>query len=69
MNLVDKLKIRDTVHRLAEMLVAGDFDGIEEATRGRRLTAEQLRQLQMHMLQGLANIALLANGPKTMREI
>ena len=26
------------------MLVAEDYDGIEEATRGRRLTAEQLRQ-------------------------
>ena len=41
---MDNLKIRDTVHRLAEMLVAGDYDSIEEATRGRRLTAEQLRQ-------------------------
>jgi hypothetical protein len=42
--LVDKSKIRDTVRRLVELLVAGDYDGIEEATRGRRLTAEQLRQ-------------------------
>ena len=41
---MDKLKIRDTVHRLTEMLVAGEYDGIEEATQGRRLTAEQLRQ-------------------------
>jgi len=42
--LVDKAKIRDTVHRLVEMLVAEDYDGLERATRGRRLTAEQLRQ-------------------------
>jgi hypothetical protein len=42
--LVDKPKIRETVHRLVEMLVAGDYGGIEEATRGRRLTADQLRQ-------------------------
>ena len=41
--LVDKSKIRDTVRRLVEMLVAGDYDSIEEATRGRRLTAEQLQ--------------------------
>jgi hypothetical protein len=41
---VDKLKIRDTVHHLVEMLVAGDYDGIEDATQGHRLTAEQLRQ-------------------------
>jgi len=41
---VDKLKIRDTVRRLVEMLVAEDYDAIEEATRGRRLTAEQLGQ-------------------------
>ena len=44
MKLVDKVKIRDAVRRLLEMLVAEDYDGIEEATRGRRLTAEQLRQ-------------------------
>jgi hypothetical protein len=42
--LVNKLKIRDTVRRLVEMLVAEDYDGIEEATRSRRLTAEQLSQ-------------------------
>jgi hypothetical protein len=42
--LVDKSKIRDTVRRLVEMLVAEDYDSIEEATRGRRLTAEQLSQ-------------------------
>jgi hypothetical protein len=42
--LVDRLKIKDTVHHLVETLVAGDYDGLEEATRGRRLTAEQLRQ-------------------------
>ena len=41
---MDKVKIRDAVRRLVEMLVAEDYDGIEEATRGRRLTAEQLRQ-------------------------
>ena len=32
------------MRRLADMLVAEDYDGIEEATRGRRLTAEQLSQ-------------------------
>jgi hypothetical protein len=42
--LVDKSKISDTVRRLVEMLVAEDYDGIEEATQGCRLTAEQLRQ-------------------------
>jgi hypothetical protein len=42
--LVDKLKIRDAVRRLAKMLVAEDYDGLEEATQGRRLTAEQLRE-------------------------
>jgi len=42
--LVDKVKIRGTVRRLVEMLVAEDYDGIEEATQGRRLTAEQLSQ-------------------------
>jgi hypothetical protein len=42
--LVDKLKIRNAVRRLIDMLVAEDYDAIEEATRGRRLTAEQLRQ-------------------------
>jgi len=42
--LVDKLKIRETVHRLVEMLVAGEYDGLEQASRGRRLTGEQLRQ-------------------------
>ena len=36
--------MRDTVHRLVEMLVAGDYDGLERVSRGRRLTAEQLRQ-------------------------
>ena len=41
---MDKSKIRDTVHHLVETLVAGDYDGIEEATQGRRLTAKQLRQ-------------------------
>jgi hypothetical protein len=41
---VDELKMRETVHRLIEMLVQGDYHGVEEATRGRRLTAEQLRQ-------------------------
>jgi hypothetical protein len=44
MKLVDKVKIRDTVHRLVEMLIAGDYDGLERTTRGRRLTGEQLRQ-------------------------
>ena len=41
---MNKLKISDTVRRLVEMLVAGDYDGIDEATQGRRLTAEQLSQ-------------------------
>ena len=41
---MDKLKIRDAVRRLVEMLVAEVYDGIEEVTRGRRLTAEQLSQ-------------------------
>ena len=36
--------MRDTVHHLIEMLVAGDYGGLEEASRGRRLTAGQLRQ-------------------------
>ena len=44
MKLVDKVKIGDTVRRLADMLVAEDYDGIKEATQGRRLAAEQLRQ-------------------------
>jgi len=43
-NTVEKLKMRDTVHRLVEMLVAGDYHGVAEATHGRRFTAEQLRQ-------------------------
>ena len=38
------LKIRDTVHHVVGMLVAGDYAGVEGASRGRRLTAEQLRQ-------------------------
>jgi hypothetical protein len=38
------LKIRDTVHYVVVMLVAGDYVGVEGASRGRRLTAEQLRQ-------------------------
>ena len=38
------MKISDAVRRLVEMLVAEDYDGIEEATRSRRLTADQLRQ-------------------------
>jgi hypothetical protein len=42
--LADKVNIRDSVHRLVEMLVARDYDGLEQATRGRRLTGEQLRQ-------------------------
>jgi hypothetical protein len=42
--LVDKSKIRDTVRRLVEMLVVGDYHGLERASQGRRLTAEQLRQ-------------------------
>ena len=41
---MDKLKSRDTVHRLVEMLVVGHYDGVEGASRSRRLTAEQLRQ-------------------------
>jgi hypothetical protein len=36
--------MRDTVHHLVEMLLAGDYDGLEEVSRGRRLTANQLRQ-------------------------
>ena len=32
------------MHRLIEMLVTGDYEGLERASRGRRLTAEQLRQ-------------------------
>jgi hypothetical protein len=38
------LKIRDTAHHVVGMLVAGDYAGLEEASRGRRLTAEHLRQ-------------------------
>ena len=41
---MDKLKMRNTVHRLVEMLIAGDYDGLERASRGRRLTGEHLRQ-------------------------
>ena len=41
---MDKSKIRDTVRRLVEMLVVGDYHGLERASQGRRLTAEQLRQ-------------------------
>ena len=36
--------MRDTVHHLIELLVAGDYSGLEETSRGRRLTAGQLRQ-------------------------
>lgn len=42
--LIDAFKMRDTVHRLVEMLVAGDYDDLERASRGRRWTAEQLRR-------------------------
>jgi hypothetical protein len=42
--VVDELKTRDTVQRLVGMLVARHYDGVEDASRGRRLTAEQLRQ-------------------------
>ena len=38
---MDMLKMRNTVHRLVEMLIAGDYDGLERASRGRRLTGEQ----------------------------
>ena len=38
------LKIRDTAHHLVGMLVAGDYAALEGASRGRRLTAEELRQ-------------------------
>ena len=38
------LSIRDTVHPLIEMLVAEDYEGVEGASRGHRMTAEQLRQ-------------------------
>ena len=41
---MNTLKIRDTVHRLVGMLVAEDYAGLEAASRGRRLTAAQLRQ-------------------------
>jgi hypothetical protein len=51
--LVDKSRISGTVHRLVELLVAEDYDGIEEATRGRRLTAEQMRQAVEEYGQGL----------------
>ena len=42
--LIDAFKMRDTVHRLVEMLVAGDYDDLERASRGRRLTPERSRQ-------------------------
>jgi len=32
------------MHHVVGMLVAGDYAGLEGASRGRRLTAEQLRQ-------------------------
>ena len=32
--LMGTLEMRDTVHRLVEMLVAGDYHGVEEASRG-----------------------------------
>ena len=41
---MNKLKISDTVRHLVGMLVAGDYAGLEAVSRGRRLTAEQLRQ-------------------------
>jgi hypothetical protein len=41
---VSTLKMRDTVHQVVGMLVAGDYAGLEAVSRGRRLTAEQLRQ-------------------------
>jgi hypothetical protein len=37
-------KISDTVCHLVGMLVAGDYAGLEAVSRGRRLTAEELRQ-------------------------
>ena len=41
---MDALKMRKTVRRSVELLVAGDYEGLERASRGHRLTAEQLRQ-------------------------
>ena len=41
---MNKLKISDTVRHLVGMLVAGDYAGLEAVSRGRRLTAEQLRE-------------------------
>ena len=41
---MNKQKISDTVRHLVGMLVAGDYAGLEAISRGRRLTAEQLRQ-------------------------
>ncbi len=41
---MNKQKISDTVRHLVGMLVAGDYAGLEAVSRGRRLTAEQLRQ-------------------------
>jgi hypothetical protein len=37
-------KISDTVRHLVGMLVAGDYAGLEAVSRGRRLTAEELRE-------------------------
>ena len=41
---MNKQKISDTVRHLVGMLVAGDYAGLEAISRGRRLTAEQLRE-------------------------
>ena len=41
---MNKQKISDTVRHLVGMLVAGDYAGLEAISRGRRLTAEELRQ-------------------------
>jgi hypothetical protein len=41
---MNKQKISDTVHHLVGMLVAGDYAGLEAVSRGRRLTAEHLRE-------------------------
>jgi hypothetical protein len=37
-------RLRDTIRRLVELLVAKDYDEIERFTRGVRLSAESLRE-------------------------
>lgn len=42
--MLDQTKLRRTLGHVGQLLVAGDFEGLERLTGGRRLTAEEMRQ-------------------------